>query len=146
MAQTNEEILLSNIVSNTASPITPFWIDNNNNYGKPSTFVTDFKKPSNFGASIPPIYDQMVIEIDVNTASSPGSSFFYTASIIGGRLPDILAGILADIDAAYSTSLGSLAAEVVDVKLGSEYTHDSLGATVRIIQKVVITANIWISE
>jgi hypothetical protein len=145
MARTNEEILLSNIASNTASPINSFWVDNNSNYGKPSTFITDFKKPSEFGASIPAVYDQMVIELGIDATSNKATSF-YSASILDGYLPAQLATILANIDSTYSTSLATVLAEVVDIKVDSEHTYDSLGAIVKNIKKVRVVANIWISE
>ncbi len=146
MAQTNEEILLSNIVSNTATPIIPFWVDNGSNYGKPAAGdFRSFKKPSEFGASIPVVYDQMVIEIGIDAPGTRGVTF-YSSAILNDNLPSQLGTILGDIDAAFSTSLATVLAEVIDIKIDSEYTHDSLGAIVKNIQKVRVIANIWISE
>ena len=145
MAQTNEEILLSNIASNTASPITPFWVDNNDNYGKPSTFVTDFKKPSNFGAGIHPAYDQILIEMAAAVTETRAVSFT-SASMITDEIGTRLAEILSELDTTYSTSLATVLAEVIDIKIDSQCISDSLGALVKTIKKIRIVANIWISE
>lgn len=145
MAQTNEEILLSNIASNTTSPITPFWVDNNDNYGKPSTFVTDFKKPSNFGAGIPSVYDQILIEI-ASAVTETRAISFTSPSMITDEIGTRLAEILGEIDTAYSTSLATVLAEVIDVKVDSDCVFDSLGALVKTVKKIRLVANIWISE
>lgn len=145
MAQTNEEILLSNIVSNTTSPIIPFWVDNNDNYGKPSTFVTDFKKPSNFGVGIPSVYDQILIEMAEAVTETRAVSFT-SPSMITAEIGTRLAAILSELDTTYDTALSTVLAEVIDVKIDSQCISDSLGALVKTVKKIRIVANIWISE
>jgi hypothetical protein len=146
--QTNEELLLSNIAESTANSSKPFyvWIDSNGNLEKPNPF-RDFKKPSAFktsGSPIPATYDRVVISVETSTPTTRGINA--NSPTLLPPIADELLVILGDIDGAYGTALASVAAEIIDIKISSEYIGDSLGAIVRAVQKIIVVADLWIAE
>lgn len=146
--QTNEELLLNNIAESTANSSKPFyvWIDSSGNLEKPNPF-RDFKKPSAFkagGSPIPATYDRVVIS--VATATTTTKVINANSPALIPAIADELLVILGAIDADYGTALASVAAEITDIKISSEYIGDSLGAIVRAIQKITVVADLWIAE